>query len=789
MCLVIAVVACAPAVAFYPFGGWDTFGTLRLEKWKLSDFDLNNDGNVTPDEGREVRIEGGPTGFNPAEIEIVRQSLQVWEDVPTTYASFRVRGIFQDPTLPTSDLGNFDTVSSIYLQVTEADDTGEDVIPDPGDVVIPDIDAGVLGINLSLFSIDEQFVEISGQVINIPAGTIIDSDIVIAASGVRANGASQPPFDLQSIMVHELGHFLGLGHPALSNLRPEAGGLTLLESPVLPYTPGNGIQRLIGVTPTMFPIYFSVVDEQNRRVGGGADLAPDDISGISWLYPRGSQAGFFNVAQEARTETRPQIGLPSVPILGGHVVAWADQDGNPDTPRVPVFGTMTGLYQQTADPQLEGRFNMINMWKQVEIQGSSNIFRTPDYVFTLSPLSGLFPDVEESFIRQSPVGITPDAIDSLHLADLNSGDNARALDDYYTSFASEVYQEVENIIDVSNRDAGTALIWSFEQNTFVSVASGKTLATLLPNNRPMFGDPNDICPLFVTEIPSGGTGVTTTTGTAGFIGNNRLRAFRDDILLKSALGTVAVNAYYQAAPAISAFLLRHEYAFAAFRGAKLGVFWMIDNALLLAALTATMAAATMLAARRRRLFAALGAGAAVWIVLAFTASAQLANLSTADYVSNATDIVSGQVVSTEPRWDGQGRIFTDITVSIDSAVKGTGGKATGSITFSVLGGKKDGFVMNVSELASFRANESVVLYLREYKPGKYTVFGGYRGKVLVSGSGSKKYVSVEPEVQKAIAEKKGKAATATGDEPARTSLDDYLDYIRGIVEEQEAASK
>jgi hypothetical protein len=173
------------------------------------------------------------------------------------------------------------------------------------------------------------------------------------------------------------------------------------------------------------------------------------------------------------------------------------------------------------------------------------------------------------------------------------------------------------------------------------------------------------------------------------------------------------------------------------------------------------------------------------------APAQLANLTTADYVAGATDIVSGQVVSMESRWDGQGRIFTDITVATDDAVKGTASKATGSITFTVLGGKKDGFVMNVSELASFRANESVVLYLREHKPGKYTVFGGYRGKVLVSGSGSKRYVSVEPEVQKAIAEKNakatGKAATTTG-EPARTSLDDYLDYLRDIVAEQEKAA-
>lgn len=783
---------CGQALAFYPIGGWDSFGTQRYAKWALSDFDNNNDGAITAGEGREVQIEGGPAGFTAAEIETIRRSFRTWQQVPTTYAAFKLRGIFQDPLLPSSSLDSFDTVSSIYMQVTELDDTGEDVIPDPDDVILQDVAFPVLGVTLILYNIDDVTVEISGQIATIPAGTIIDSDIIINASATRAITTTTPIVDLEGVMTHELGHFLGLDHPALNNLRPEVGGLSLLESPALAYTAGDGLQRLIGVTPTMFPFSFLVQDEQSRRIDGARDLAPDDISGISFLYPRGSQAGFFDVAQEARTETRVATGLPSVPIVGGHIVAWADQDNNPDTPRIPMFGTISGLYEQTADPQLEGRFLLQSLWKQVEVFGSDDKY-IPSYTFTLSPLNGLQPDVNESFIRQQPAGMLPTDIDSMH--DASTSTDTREIADYFpNSFASQVFEATENILDVSNHDAGTAMYWDYEANELLSVADGRNLASILPNNRPMFGDPNDGCPLFLTEIPGdGGTG--TGTGTAGSLvtGSNKLRAFRDNILLQTTLGSALVNTYYHAAAPISAFLKRHPWAFETFRAVKIGAYWTMDHAALLALLPVLAFGAAALL-RRRRAWTLAAAGAALWLLLASIATAQIAYQPPTDFIAGATDIVAGKVVATEARWAKRGRIYTDVTVQLEATAKGTLDKANSTVTFSVIGGTKDGLIMKATEFPTFNPGEELVLYLREYAGSKFTIYGGNLGKVpVIGGSDGSKSVAAAPEITKAIAEKKAKeagakAASSPTDEVI-VSLEDYLAYIRDVVAQQEAEQK
>ena len=99
-------------------------------------------------------------------------------------------------------------------------------------------------------------------------GEILESDIWFNTSfdwSVAASGESTR-FDLESIALHEIGHFSGLGHSAL--------GETEIR-------PGGG-RRVIAAETVMFPIAYA------RGTTSGRTLRADDIAGISDLYPTGA---------------------------------------------------------------------------------------------------------------------------------------------------------------------------------------------------------------------------------------------------------------------------------------------------------------------------------------------------------------------------------------------------------------------------------------------------------------------------------------------------------------------
>jgi hypothetical protein len=122
-----------------------------------------------------------------------------------------------------------------------------------------------------------------------------------------AGGGEPSRYDTESILVHEIGHLLGLGHSAL--------GETELQS--------DGRRRIFGKIAVMFPIAYPPGNIEDRR------LKADDIAGITDLYPASG------VTQRTGSISG-RVLLGNSGLFGAHVTAF-----NPST------GTLTGGFALT----------------------------------------------------------------------------------------------------------------------------------------------------------------------------------------------------------------------------------------------------------------------------------------------------------------------------------------------------------------------------------------------------------------------------------------------------------
>ena len=797
VCWVAALSCSSVAFAFYPEGFIDPNGRLILQSWRISDFDRTGDGNVGANDGLLMHLEGGPSGFTLEELVIVRSAMRVWSDVPTSYASFVEGEIIREPILVTEDPRLF-----IAMQVTEVPEgTQSSIVVDPAEVQVPGLGFPVGSVTIIEFVEDENAtVQVGNITVPVSQGTILDADIVIDASSHRISVDGEPAqYELKSTLVHALGQFLGLATTPLNNLQPDflipedpdtLQGL--VESPVFWMTMPDGQARYVGATPTMFPLYFEVEDDAGNLRGGWEDLAPDDISGISWLYPRGSQRNFFSINEEARTKTRREIGLPSIPLLGAHIVAWADVSNSPGSPRIPLFSTMTGLYKNYEVSNTVGRFDLHGLWKQFELPGTVDTLFTPSYTFTMSPIDG------SGFERQAPPGITPEEVDSLHDAG-----------DYATNYVAEVFHEAKNISNLANRDAGTPLMWNFVRNNVVSMDSSRTLTGILRPNRPMFGDPNDVCPLNIIEEGTG-TGTDTGTGTGtGLFGivkskSNFIRTFRDDVLMSSAAGTLIVNLYYRVAPVIAGQMLQNGIVHGVVSKFVYGMYWTMEYGLMSIGIMAAMLIPGLLLKRKRInrkwwLAPVLVVGCGL-LLLGSLASASIAFVKTEDMILGADEVVVGTVVSTHSfRDQGTGAIYTDVVIDVDDVVKGKSTKSS-LITFLILGGKVDGVRMKVSEMPDFEEGEEVLLFLREQGHFGLVLHGGHRGKLLIetdektgikhiTGGSIHTNLPLQLDLQKIQDQNKdtAEATIVLGEDSAtKVPLLDYLEYMNELTAPEDA---
>ncbi|HLG58295.1 MAG TPA: matrixin family metalloprotease [Vicinamibacterales bacterium] len=137
-------------------------------------------------------------------------------------------------------------------------------------------------------------------VLDVVTGEIVESDVffnsVFAWSTAAAGEAGR--FDLQSVAAHEIGHFIGLGHSALgeTEVRPEGG------------------RRVFASGAVMFPISLG------RAVVEDRILQPDDIAGVSDLYPDG---GF----REHTGAISGKVVRGNRGVIGAHVVAFDPRTG------------------------------------------------------------------------------------------------------------------------------------------------------------------------------------------------------------------------------------------------------------------------------------------------------------------------------------------------------------------------------------------------------------------------------------------------------------------------------
>lgn len=205
-------------------------------------------------------------------------------------------------------------------------------------------------------------VSVGSSVTSTFAGQILDSDtlfcphcnVTFATPGGLSTSQGQGAYDLESLLIHELGHWFGLDHSAV------------WRSIMFPYAPPPG--QFLGERPT-------------AQVPDGP-LCDDDRTAIRALYPDptdsvdvGSIRGRLVPANPFALATIPATspGKFVTGIVGGHVVVVDADTGS------VIAGALSGWTCDASDPPLQ-------------FDGSFDIERLPvghTYLIYAEPLDGL----------------------------------------------------------------------------------------------------------------------------------------------------------------------------------------------------------------------------------------------------------------------------------------------------------------------------------------------------------------------------------------------------------------
>jgi hypothetical protein len=130
-------------------------------------------------------------------------------------------------------------------------------------------------------------------------GELIESDIFFNSAFAWSVAAAGQPgrWDLESIAAHEIGHLSGLGHSAIGETEVTATG-----------------RRVLATGAIMFPIALGTADISGRT------LQPDDVAGVSDVYPDGG----FN---DDNGSVSGRVTKNGAGVFGAHVVAFDIANG------------------------------------------------------------------------------------------------------------------------------------------------------------------------------------------------------------------------------------------------------------------------------------------------------------------------------------------------------------------------------------------------------------------------------------------------------------------------------
>jgi hypothetical protein len=135
-------------------------------------------------------------------------------------------------------------------------------------------------------------------------------------------------FDVQSVMTHELGHFLGLGHSAIGETEPAAGGG----------------RTVLGKRAVMFPIAYPRGNIEDRT------LEADDIAGLSDVYATPDASRNLGAISG-------RVTLNGAGVFGAHVTVFNPSTGAlaagyalDNQGRFVIGGLPPGTYLVRAEP-------------------------------------------------------------------------------------------------------------------------------------------------------------------------------------------------------------------------------------------------------------------------------------------------------------------------------------------------------------------------------------------------------------------------------------------------------